>query len=562
MAEATSVHLVVLEAWNITRFLSVTNKRREIAGASELITYLDRRWVGEALERLHPGFSPEWRIEAHPVEVLETGAGSAKVLVRGVEQARVLVTDVTSAALRQAPGLEVTGVVGEPFDWDEPGALHEALREVQRVLEPVRTSLPGPDARFLRLPMVDECASTGLPAASLSRLYPGEREPRSAESLAKWQAYGKEDEGDGLGRLAKLAGTEPRALKRVVKYLAEKAEWVGVVYADGNGLGDVFGSLDACVTDPGNRCYADTLRSFSAAVQAAAKAAFAEAVDVLGEEGAGLGQKGEGPVPVLPLILGGDDLMVICEGAWALPFTATYLRAFERHTAGSPQISGALARRGKGPGLSACAGVAIVKAHFPFAVAHTLAYDLMAEEAKQVKVRVQGVPCSALSFHVLYDSSSADLSRIRLRQTVAGAEETRLTAQPYVVSDFDSESAWVEGRRWSDLLGRVGAVAARGEEGERLLPVSQLHDLREALFQGREVADGRLDNLRGRYGRRGIDALLGGRASLFWRPSEDDPWTTGLLDAMDAEQFLPLEAPEVHQAAEAAETPEVSGASR
>ncbi|MFD8900218.1 Cas10/Cmr2 second palm domain-containing protein [Streptomyces ardesiacus] len=538
MAEAASVYLVVLEAWNITRFLSVTNKRREIAGASELITYLDRRWVGEALERLHPGFTPEWRIETHPVELLETGAGTARVLVRGAEQARALVTDVTLAALRQAPGLEVTGVVGEPFDWGTPGALHEALREIQRALETVRTSLPGPDARFLRLPMVDECASTGLPAAALSRLHPGEREPRSTESLAKWRAYGKEDEGDGLDRLSALAGTEPRALKRVVRHLAEKAEWVGVVYADGNGLGDVFGRLDACVTDPGNRCYADTLRSFSAAVQDAARAAFAEAVDGLREQGAGLGQGAEGPVPVLPLILGGDDLVAVCEGSWALPFTAAYLQAFEQHTAGSPQIAGALARRGKGPGLSACAGVAIVKAHFPFAVAHTLAYDLMAKEAKQVKDRVPGVPCSALSFHVLYDSSGADLARIRLRQTVAGPEKVCLTAQPYVVSDLGSEPAWVEGRRWSDLLRRVGAVAARGEEGERRLPVSQLHALREALFQGREVADGRLGNLRARYSHQGLEDLLGGRDSLFWRFSEEDPWTTGLLDAMDAERLL------------------------
>ncbi|MFD5574678.1 Cas10/Cmr2 second palm domain-containing protein [Streptomyces cadmiisoli] len=546
MLEAMPVRLVVLEAWNISRFLSVTNKRREIAGASELITYLDRRWVGEALARLHPGFTLEWRIETHPIELLETGAGSAKVLVQDAESARALVTDVTLAALRLAPGLEVTGVVGEPFDWGTPSALHGALREAQRALEPVRTSLPGPDARFLRLPMVDECASTGLPAASLSRLHPGEREPRSAESLAKWRAYGREDEGDGLGRLAALAGTEPWALKSVVQHLAEKADWVGVVYADGNGLGDVFGRLDACVTDPGNRCYADTLRSFSAAVQDAARAAFAEAVESLREQGAGLGQGAEGPVPVLPLILGGDDLVAICEGAWALPFTAAYLSAFERHTAGSPQIADALTRREKGPGLSACAGVAIVKAHFPFAVAHTLAYDLMTKEAKKVKDRVPGVPCSALSFHVLYDSSDADLARIRLRQTVAGPETVCLTAQPYVVSDLGSEPAWVEGRRWSDLLHRVGAVAARGEEGERLLPVSQLHDLREALFLGREVADGRLGNLRARYSRQGLEDLLGGRDSLFWRSSEEEPWTTGLLDAMDAERFLSAGVFDVH----------------
>ena len=69
------VHLVVFEAWNISRFMLVTNKRREIAGASDLITYLDRQWVHGVLDELFAGFDPGWQIEDRPAELVEAGGG-------------------------------------------------------------------------------------------------------------------------------------------------------------------------------------------------------------------------------------------------------------------------------------------------------------------------------------------------------------------------------------------------------------------------------------------------------------------------------------------------------
>jgi hypothetical protein len=551
------VRLVSFEAWNITRFMFVTGKRREIAGASELITYLDRVWVRAALEELCAGFAEEWRIEECPVELLSTGAGAARVLVREGELARRLVTAVTLSALRQAPGLDVYGAVGEAFDWDTGGALHEACARGGAELGRARMERPSVDARFLRLPLVDECASTGLPAQALVE-QPGEGEqrfePRSAESRAKWRAYGRTGEGEGLHRLASLAGTTPARLGRVVEGLSDRAEWVGVVYVDGNGLGRVFQDFAACVPGRGNRLYADTLRTFTQGLQACAEAAFTQAVVEVkalgasgdGEEGGRGGADGSSSgqtAPVLPLILGGDDVIAVCEGAWALPFTRAYLAAYERLTGEHEAVAAVLRNRGGAGRVSASAGVAIVKAHFPFAAAGGLAYGLL-REAKQVKREVPEVPCSSLAFHVLYDSSGADLGRIRAGTETGGPEVeatgwAALVAQPYVVSDVVPDSnGWARGRRWPDLLARVAALRAQDEEGERRLPVSQLHDLREGLFVGPEVADARLANLLPRFGERGLDELVGDGGSLFWSEPSGRR-VTGLLDAMAAEPFLP-----------------------
>jgi hypothetical protein len=302
------VHLVRFDAWNVSRFLFVTNKRREIAGASELITYLDRRWVHESLASMFAGSSglEGWRIEDGPAELLEAGAGTALVLVRDGEKARRLVSTVTATALAAAPGLDVFGVVSGSFEWDAAGGLAAPVREVWRGRDAARASRPGPDLRFLRLPVMDECASTGLPAAGLAVDPDDNLVERSAESQAKWEAYGKEGGADGLARLAELAGVTAPDLRRMVRHLNDSADWVGVVYADANGPGAVFDDFERFAPDPSNRGYADGLRGFSARLRACAASALRAAVD----QTRGLLPAVDGLAPVLPLIVGGDDLVV------------------------------------------------------------------------------------------------------------------------------------------------------------------------------------------------------------------------------------------------------------
>jgi hypothetical protein len=539
----TQTHLVLFEASNITRFIFVTNKRRENAGASELITYLDRKWVLEAASRAFPGFGDGWRIENDPAEMLVAGAGSVKILVRDGGQARDLVTAVTLSALREAPGLDVCGMVSEPFEWSQPGALATVSRRLHEEFGDARAGRPGPDHRFQRLPVIDECATTGLPAAGVLRQQDSRLEPRSQESMRKWEAYGRKDDGDGLQRLAAAAGTRPAALGKIVRFLEDQAEWSAVVYADGNGLGEVFRKFGALATGDDNRAYADELRGFSDQLARCTRQAFEQAAatlraDVPGDQLVG------GELPVLPLVLGGDDVIAVCDGGVALPFAARYLRAFEQLTAQAPQICGPLGRGGRGDRVAGCAGVAIVKRHFPFTSAAGLAYQLM-REAKAVKDHVT-VPCSAISFEVLYDSTDPDLGRLRAGSAVpehgpggTGSDTvTRLIAQPYVVSDGpDSLGPWAAGRHWEELRRRAAALARYGDDGERALPASQVQGLRDALFISRPVAEARFESLRTRYPGAHAEELAGPDGDLFWA-EPDGQVVTGLLDAMNASAFI------------------------
>jgi hypothetical protein len=181
-------------------------------------------------------------------------------------------------------------------------------------------------------------------------------------------------------------------------------------------------------------------------------------------------------------------------------------------------------RQDGGPGrVTSCAGVAIIKPHFPFHAAYELAEDLIVSAKKKYK------PLSAFDFHILYDVSGPDLARIRGELTTDHGQ-THLVARPYLVSEQGEHGP----RHVRTLEQRLRALQARDEDGRRRLPNSMLHDLRLGLFLGHEAAEARLGLVRERYRAHGIAHLLQ-RDRLFWE--EEGKRLTALLDAMDLVEF-------------------------
>lgn len=266
----------------------------------------------------------------------------------------------------------------------------------------------------------------------------------------------------------------------------------------------------------------------------------------------------------MPLVLGGDDLTVICDGRQALEFTHKFLCAFEDYTAserlGDDLYRGIvpeLAKKALGqPRLSACAGVAIVKRHFPFSLAYDLAADLI-KEAKKVKSKIhqpgkptEPWPSSALDFHVLYDSSAVKLDDIRGRLAVDKGK-TVLHSRPFVVTPRELlEGAtgfdWAEQHRIECLKDRIaalnkpGAVNKPSEDGRRALPNSQMHQLRSGLFLGYEQADARFRLIYHRYAKQGLSKFNQSgdeQVPSLFRVESDGVRSTALLDALDAAAF-------------------------
>lgn len=224
---------------------------------------------------------------------------------------------------------------------------------------------------------------------------------------------------------------------------------VAVIHIDGNGVGGIMKDLNdskdrvapaefqeeiGCDRDD-----PDALRRFLLAVnerlQNAVEHAFAAAwtrIDELSHRDDGQAGREHTAIPVVPVILGGDDVTVITSGDYALPFAAAYLRYYEEATGNDPILRYLTPPEGQDTGpMTAAAGVAIVKRNFPFHIAYELAEKLV-ERAKKVGKTTQP-PCSTLDYHVLFDTTVLDASEI-----LRGYKD--FTTRPFRLLDDDSTS--------------------------------------------------------------------------------------------------------------------------
>ncbi len=566
------MHVVLIETSGNQHYIFATNKLRENVGASELTYRVTTQWTLEADESL----ADMWHEDAaelrqklldqppigkdRPVEVIVATSGKAMLLVEDLETGRQIIRAVTTKALKQAPGVDVCGVISPEFNLDED-ELGTVVENVHREIERIRDHRPGIAMRFLRLPVVRDCATSRLPAAEWeNEKSNGEpAEARSRLSLTKRnnvQSYNRR-----MRTLLKRYGIDG-SFETSIDKLDMYCDWLAVVHADGNRIGQIFqqfwqisGCREQCKNvGAANRYFITQYRKFSIALDLCTESAFVTALKKL------LSRKDQlrslrrmkdrvGVLPILPIVLGGDDLTVICDGQAALQFTHDFLVEFERLTSLPdlpmglkdvvPQIANA-ARHIAKPRLTASAGVAIVKPHYPFSAAYKL--------SEQLRSSAKTTRRSALDFHVLYDASGSDLDLIRQRLQVDEGKTTWLYTRPYVVGPIDDSE--MKPHSWQRLVARVNAILRKDEDGRRLLPNSQLHDLRGGLFLGKSSADARYQLVRQRYFRQGITEFdepnVETGKSLFFSekaPNVDGTekyvFRTGLLDALDAANFWP-----------------------
>lgn len=594
--------LVLIETSGNQNYIFSTNKLRENVGASELTYQVGTYWIISAIalidgnsrldlwiennseefrrKLLDPKLNPPLENSNFKVEVILAASGKALLLTKDEETARQIISKITFKALKDAPGIEVSGVIHK-FNWNEDKSLNKAIKEIHKEFELNRSRIPSSLMRFQRLPIIQECAFSGLPAAAVEKYKGGKA--ISATSLVK-----RDFKDEGFNRIKELLQTEypkcdfTKSIDRLDSSFSQEHEtkdseqknqvdWLGVIHADGNGLGQIFMNfgdhlaMDKINPNYDNREYINELRKFSLALDSCTEKAFLSALEVFNLQ--------DNLIPIFPLILGGDDLTVICDGKFALPFTKKFLEEFENETSNNEAIGEIAQVALQDSRLSACAGVAIIKPHFPFSVAYNLA-EALAKSAKIVKQKVQSkespktpYPCSAIDFHVVYDSSGVELDRIREKLEVDGGK-TKLYRRPYVVtrqeklkgiSEQDWIQDWIAIHHWESLQKLVNTLKDKDQDEKPKLPNSQISQLRESLFFGQEIADHRYRSIKQRYIEQGIEQLEGDSDSLFVNEKDDpnnsndtnesnnlndsnnsnkDIKLTGLLDAIEAADFL------------------------
>ena len=200
---------------------------------------------------------------------------------------------------------------------------------------------------------------------------------------------------------------------------------VGVVHIDGNGVGAIMRNLgksydkvqsqldslkSAAYECKDNPCERDkdpfqwfvmeVNYRLDGVVKAAVAAAWRDVEDYA---------HGRQAPPVVPVLVGGDDLTVYVEGKFAIPFAEAYIRHYEELTEKDvllKQLAVVAGAERPGP-LTASAGVAIVGRNFPFHIAYDLAEGLVSR-GKKLGKKKDTIPCSTIDFHVLRDATVLD----------------------------------------------------------------------------------------------------------------------------------------------------------
>ena len=433
-------YLIMLQTNSNQPFILSSPRLREQIGASFEITLLSH-WVEEETKDL-------LRLKELPSSFWVSDS-SGKVIIRfrdtdgdPKELAKRLIREVTLRALTDAPGLDVTGVFietsSDPVNPADLNRLDRAFSEYTLSRRPAA-------ARFPQFPFLERGSESALPASaslgdlefSQESLQPNsfdESSPLSLPSRVK-RAFAstsrKRQVDDVKERLAKQGKElkqepefDPTKLAAAFQDGEESEDAknmlssVGVVHIDGNGVGAIMRDLGSahnraqetgvCVSaDEVHTDSDDALQTFIMVVNKRLDQAVKDAIALSWYDVQKLTP--DTVVPIVPVLVGGDDVTVYTDGRYAIPFAEAYIRHYEELTEKDEllkQLAVVAGAKKAGP-LTASAGAAIVGRNFPFHITYDLAEELVSR-GKELGKYPGTVPCSTINFHVLRDATVLD----------------------------------------------------------------------------------------------------------------------------------------------------------
>lgn len=475
------MELLIIDTTQIQPYIFGSNRLRENVVASYLVNAATQDWVVGNLPSKHNvivvkervgqrfGFTDD-KIEdgALQAEVVYMGGGNAAILFDSKGSCSQFVRDHTRFVMRHAPNLQLV-IYQRPFNFDQDN-LYDVMTDIFENLLDQHKQARTRSNPLLGLGVTAVCQSTGLPAITMSETL-SKREtpyPASAEIAAKTKK-GNLDAANGRLRTYLQFDKPSHNLFEFPSDLdqigrtEDEHSYIAIVHADGDGVGSrlvEIGAKDSAKNNPGakprllNRSYVQTRRDFSIQLDQAARTAMQETLHFL-QDKIKLTTDKEGKavhyiehcnafgdvlprlelkcsehgfyLPFRPIVFGGDDITFICDGRLGLALANDYLKRFRAKTA-------QLLQNHIGE-LTASAGIAIVKSHYPFARAYGLAEDL-GKSAKKYRTKLKqdhGYGGGCLDWHFAMSGLMGDLETIRDQhyQTPQGS----LTVRPVTIED-------------------------------------------------------------------------------------------------------------------------------
>ncbi len=263
-------------------------------------------------------------------------------------------------------------------------------------------------------------------------------------------------------------------------------QWMAVIHADGNGLGNLIQNMFNDFDNAENETVIKAYRRFSDAIDQATKDAVKKAYKSIKDKISDTEK-----IPLRPILIGGDDVTIVIRADLAYDFTTAFLEEFEKASKyemetlhkSYPKINAFK------NGLSACAGITYIKAKYPIYYGLHLAEDLCKDAKKMVKKDNPDFIPSALVFYKVQDSFIDNWDIVKKRTLCIPKVNINLFYGPYFVNENKSPNI--------QYLNKKLEVLKNAENDEKS-SASALREIISELYVNKDIAQfkiGRLEQI-------------------------------------------------------------------
>lgn len=323
----------------IQGFIFSTNSLKDIVGGSELVEKICTSL-----------FSSQYLQGATQII---GAAGNIKCVYDDPVECQKTVLEFPKTVMQEAPGITISQAIVKVTEEEFKNHFSQCMDELEKRLK-IQRNKPS-KSMTIGFMGVERSRTTGLPAVT--------QESQEFLDEGTLKKRNLSIGGKATITLAKkslgIDDLSPKNIALDIKKLTDKNDWIAIIHADGNGLGQILSKFSGSQKD-----FHDFSEMLNEATCQAARKAFQKVYP----------KQNKKEIPFRPVVLGGDDMTMICKASLAIEYTKIYLQEFEEATK---------EKLGEENGLTACAGIAFIKSSYPFHYGYDLA-ETICGQAKKV----------------------------------------------------------------------------------------------------------------------------------------------------------------------------------